>query len=353
MKTIAIVAGGDSSEYEVSLRSAKGLSGFIDNERYRLYTVLMRFGKWTVVLPDESPEIDKNDFSFQSNGQKIKFDYAYITIHGRPGEDGRLQGYFDMLGIPYSSCGVLASALTFNKYINNRYLKAHGVRIANSILLPHSPFEGGQGDVISSSPFEGGQGDVKLGVQGDVISSSPFEGGQGDVIKLPVFVKPTTSGSSFGISKVKDPSQLRPAIEKAFSEGNEVIIESFIEGTEVTCGCYKTKTKQVVFPVSEVIPDNEFFDYNAKYNGQVQEITPARLPGELAKAIQQETLRIYDLIGAKGLIRIDYIIPADNHPVLLEVNTTPGMTETSFIPQQIKAAGLDIKDVMTDIIENL
>ena len=321
MKTIAIVAGGDSSEYEVSLRSAKGLKGFIDQNRYCVYTVLIRNGSWTVELLDgNQTEIDKNDFSFQVEGQKIKFDYAYITIHGRPGEDGRIQGYFDLLGIPYSSSGVLAGALTFNKYINNQFLKTQGVRIADSIRLKKN-------DQFSPTEIV-----LRLG--------------------LPVFVKPNNGGSSFGVSKVKEVSKMLPAIEKAFAEGDEVIIEQFTEGREVTCGCYRTKSKQVVFPITEIVTENEFFDYNAKYNGQVREITPARITDALTTAIQQETLRIYDLISAKGFIRIDYIIPSDNQPVLLEINTNPGMTETSIVPQQIKAAGLDIKDIMTNIIEN-
>ena len=321
MKNIAIIAGGYSSEYEVSLRSAKGIYGFIDKSRYNLFIVVLRKESWAVMLPDGSmPEIDKNDFSFMSGGQKIKFDYAYITIHGWPGEDGRLQGYFDMLNIPYSSCGVLASALTFNKFINNKFLKSMGIRVYDSIRLT-------KGQIVDTS---------------NIISQ----------LGLPVFVKPNDGGSSFGVSKVKEALQLQPAIEKAFAEGNEVIIESFIKGTEITCGCYKTKTKQVVFPITEVVTENEFFDYNAKYNGEVQEITPGRISAELTAKVQQETLKIYDIIGAHGIIRIDYIIPDDNNPVLLEINTTPGMTATSFIPQQISAAGLDIKDVMTDIIED-
>lgn len=340
MKNIAIVAGGDSSEYVVSLKSAKGLFGFIDKARYRLYIVLIRNGRWTVEISHENlsdrhgeylsettyinrPEIDKNDFSFQFEGEKIKFDYAYITIHGRPGEDGRLQGYFDMLGIPYSSCGVLTGALTSNKYFNNQFLKTQGVRVADSIRLQKRDFQ-------------------KCNTE-DIIRQ----------LRLPVFVKPNDGGSSFGVTKVQEPAQVQPAIKKAFAEGDEVIIERFVEGTEVTCGCYKTKTKQVVFPVTEVVTENEFFDFNAKYKGEALEITPARLSDKLTTLIQQETLRIYDLINAKGIIRIDYIIPTDNKPVLLEINTTPGMTENSFIPQQINAAGLDIKDVFTDIIENL
>ena len=322
MKNIAIVAGGYSSEFEVSLRSAEGIRNFIDKNRYNLYIVLIRKDSWTVKMPDDSTiNIDKNDFSFlQGNGEKVKFDYAYITIHGCPGEDGRLQGYLDMLNIPYSSCGVLAGALTFNKYINNQFLKSQGFKVSDSIRL----------------------------TKGQTAETEYITGQLG----LPVFVKPNDGGSSFGVSKVKEASQMQPAIEKAFAEGNEVIIERFVKGTEVTCGCYKTKSKQMVFPLTEVVTENEFFDYNAKYNGEVQEITPARISAELTEAIQQETLKIYDIIGARGFIRIDYIIPDDNCPVLLEVNTNPGMTETSFIPQQIHATGLDIKDVMTDIIEN-
>jgi len=323
MKNIAIVAGGDSSEYEVSMRSAEGLYSFIDKDRYNLYIVTIQKGDWKVQMPDGSiKDIDKNDFSFQSgNGNKIKFDYAYITIHGRPGEDGRLQGYFDMLDIPYSSCGVLAGALTFNKFINNQFLKSQGINVSDSIRLT-------KGQTVETK---------------DIINK----------LKLPVFVKPNDGGSSFGVTKVKDASQMQPAIEKAFAEGDEVIIESFVKGTEVTCGCYKTKSKQIVFPITEVVTENEFFDYNAKYNGEVQEITPARISAELTATIQQETLKIYDIIGARGIIRIDYIIPENSSPVLLEVNTNPGMTATSFIPQQIKAANLDIKNVMTEIIDNM
>ena len=322
MKNIAIVAGGYSSEYEVSIRSAEGMHGFIDKSRYNLYIVVIRKGDWKVKMPDGSTnDIDKNDFSFQTgDGKKIKFDYAYNTIHGCPGEDGRLQGYFDMLDIPYSSCGVLAGALTFNKFVNNQFLRSQGIRVPDSIRL-----------------MKGQTADTK-----NII----------DKLGLPVFVKPNDGGSSLGVSKVKESQQMQPAIEKAFTEGNEVIIERFIKGTEVSCGCYKTKSKQVVLPITEVVTENEFFDYNAKYNGEVQEITPARISDKLTATIQQETLKIYDMIGAHGIIRIDYIIPEDNNPVLLEVNTNPGMTATSFIPQQIRAAYLDIKDVMTEIIEN-
>lgn len=320
-KNIVIVAGGDSSEVIVSLKSAEGIYSFLDKEKYNVYIALVKKGEWAVKLPNgEYTPIDKNDFSFHEDGQVRHFDFAYITIHGTPGEDGRLQGYFDMIEMPYSSCGMFVSALTFNKYACNHYLKDFGVKIAESIHL-----------------FKG-----QTVAEEEVLNR----------LGLPVFVKPNDGGSSFGVTKVKELSALQPAIAKAFEEGKEVVIESFIDGTEVTCGCYKTAKKEVVFPVTEVVTDNEFFDFDAKYNGQVQEITPARISVELTEKIQRETSRIYDILGAKGLIRVDYIIPADGEPKLLEINTTPGMTVTSFIPQQVRAAGLDIKNVLTEIIEN-
>lgn len=321
-RNIAIVAGGYSSEYIVSLRSADGLYSFIDHDKYNIYKVFIEKGKWSVCISEgnEVP-VDKNDFSFmQPNGDKTKFDFAYITIHGTPGENGLLQGYFEMLQVPYSSCNPLVSALTFNKYTCAQFLKSQGVSVPDAIRL-YTEEEIDPERIIS-----------KLG--------------------LPVFVKPNDGGSSFGVTKVKEISQLNEAIQKAFKEGNEVVIESFIPGIEVTCGCYKTDEKKVVFPLTEVVTENEFFDYGAKYNGESQEITPARISDELTEWIRHETARIYDIIGAKGLIRIDYIIPTNNRPVMLEINTTPGMTVASFIPQQIKAAHLDIKDVMSEIIEN-
>ena len=320
-RTIAIVAGGDSSEYIVSLRSAQGIYSFIDKEKYNLYIVMMKGLDWHVQLPDETNcPIDRNDFSFQLNGEKITFDFAYITIHGTPGENGRLQGYFDMMGIPYSCCGVLAAALTFNKFACNQYLRGFGVRIAEALSLR-------QGQTVSDN---------------DVIEK----------IGLPCFIKPSLGGSSFGVTKVKTREQIQPAIAKAFEEGEEVVIEAFMDGTEITCGCYKTKEKSVVFPITEVVTHNEYFDYDAKYNGQVDEITPARIPNELRDRVQILTSAIYDILGAQGIIRIDYIITEGDKINLLEVNTTPGMTPTSFIPQQVRAAGLNITDVMTDIIEN-
>ena len=321
-RTIAIVAGGDTSEYEVSLRSAQGIYSFIDKEKYTLYIIGMRGLDWHVQLSEgKTLPIDRNDFSFtKENGEKVTFDFAYITIHGTPGEDGRLQGYFDMLHIPYSCCGVLAAALTYDKFACNQYLKSYGVRIADSLLLR-------TGQSISDE---------------DVVEK----------IGLPCFIKPSLGGSSFGVTKVKTREEIQPAIAKAFAEAREVMVEAYMPGTELTCGCYKTRDKSVVFPITEVVSHNEYFDYKAKYDGESDEITPARISDNLTDRVKKLTSAIYDILGAQGIIRVDYIITEGEKINLLEVNTTPGMTATSFIPQQVRAAGLDITDVMTDIIEN-
>ena len=320
-KNIAIVAGGDSSEVVVSLKSAAGLYSFMDKERYNVYIVTIVGKTWQVEWSEtEKIAIDKNDFSFVRDGVKTTFDFAYITIHGTPGENGILQGYFELIGLPYSCCGVLAAAVTFNKFTCNQYLKGFGVKVSESMVL------------------RAGQ------------TASDEEVAKN--IGLPCFVKPNVGGSSFGVTKVKTIDQLQPAIERAFAEGNEVMIEAFMSGTEITCGIYKTKTKTQVLPITEVVSENEFFDYDAKYNGQVKEITPARLSPALTERVQKLTSAIYDILGCKGIVRIDYIISEGDVINLLEVNTTPGMTATSFIPQQVAAAGIDIKEVMNDIIEN-
>ena len=321
-KTIAIIAGGDSSELEVSRRSAAGIFSFIDGEQYNKFIVFITGKTWLAEISEtEKYSIDRNDFSFTDRyGRKTVFDFAYITIHGTPGENGILQGYFELIGLPYSSCGVLTSAVTFSKFTCNRYLKGFGVKVAESLILR-------KGQTIDNEEI------IKI-------------------IGLPCFVKPNAGGSSFGITKVKTAEQLQPAINKAFTEDDTVLVEAFTSGTEVTCGMYKTRQKTVVFPVSEVVPKNEFFDYDAKYNGAVEEITPARISENLTKRIQTLTATIYDILDCKGIVRIDYIISENETINLLEVNTTPGMTATSFIPQQVKAAGLDIKEVMTEIIES-
>ena len=293
----------------------------MDKEKYTVYIVEMKGLCWEAVLPDgNKTAVDRNDFSFLLNGEKITFDFAYIIIHGTPGENGLLQGYFDLLHIPYSTCDVLASALTFNKFALNHYLQGFGIRISDSLLVRKVS------DISDQDVIE------KIG--------------------LPCFIKPNEGGSSFGVTKVKTAEQIRPAIEKAMHESDEVMVEAFMAGTEITCGCYKTRTKEVVFPITEVVSKNEFFDYAAKYDGESQEITPARLDDDTTRRVKTLTSAIYDILGCEGIIRVDYIITEGGKINLLEVNTTPGMTATSFIPQQVRAAGLDMKDVLTDIIEN-
>ena len=330
-KTIAIVAGGDSSEHDVSLRSAEGIHSFLDKERYEVYIIEIKGMTWEAHLKDGSrSNVDRNDFSFMEGGKRIRPDFAYITIHGTPGENGILQGYFGLIHLPYSTSDVLVEAMTFNKFTLNQYLKGFGVSVSESLI-------------------------VRKGFEHLVTDDEIIE-----KIGLPCFVKPNAGGSSFGVTKVKSADQIHEAILKAMRESDEVMVEAFMEGTEISQGCYKTQEKEVVLPATEVVSDNEFFDYNAKYNGQVREITPARLKEETAERVSLITSMIYDILGCSGIIRVDYIIThtTDENGKererinMLEVNTTPGMTATSFIPQQVRAAGMDMKDVLTDIIEN-
>lgn len=324
-KRIAIVAGGDSSEHSVSLRSAQGIWSFMNHDKYDTYIIVIKGTDWKMVQYDgtnydmsQSWVVDRNDFSVTRDGEKITFDFAYIIIHGTPGENGILQGYFDLIKMPYSCCGVLAAALTCSKYTCNKYLSTLGIPVAKSILLR-------KGENVSTE---------------DAVAQ----------LGLPMFVKPNGGGSSFATFKIKTADELQPAIAEAFGEATqEVIIESFMQGTEITCGCYTSRDGLRALPITEVVPKVEFFDYDAKYNGAVEEITPARLSDEMTKQVQETTKKIYRYIDAKGIIRVDYII-IDGVPHLLEVNTTPGMTATSFIPQEVRAAGLDISDVMDDVI---
>ena len=320
-RVIAIVAGGDSSENPVSLRSAATILEFMDKDKYEPYILEVEGKNWQVhVKEGVSVPVDRNDFSFTFEGRKTIFDYAYIIIHGTPGENGVFEGYLRLMRIPFSTCDVLASALTFNKFMLNMTLRSADVNVARSIRIR-------KGDKVNPD---------------EVIES----------VGLPCFIKPTDGGSSFGTTKVKTREQIIPAVEDAFKENCEIMIESFMQGTEVTNGYFKTRKREVRLPVTEVVPKTDFFDYDAKYNGQVEEITPARIPDEIRDRIQALTARIYDLLGCHGIIRNDYIITEGGKINLLEVNTTPGMTATSFIPQQIRAAGLNLTDVLTELIED-
>ncbi|MDD4755237.1 MAG: D-alanine--D-alanine ligase [Prolixibacteraceae bacterium] len=318
---IAIVAGGDSSEFEISVKSADNIFDAIDRDKFTPWLVIIKGPDWNIVRDNETiAEIDKSDFSFTLAGKKTSFDYAYITIHGTPGEDGILQGYFELLRIPYSTCNVHSSALTFNKWFCSNYLRGFGIKMAKALILNKN--EKADEDLITGN------------------------------LGLPLFVKPNAGGSSFGITKVKDAGELKPALKKAWNESKEAIIEEFIEGREYTCGLVKLSNENLIFPVTEVIPKNEFFDFEAKYTpGATDEITPARLPGHLFEKCQQLSSKIYDLCQCSGIVRIDYILKNEEF-YFLEVNTTPGMTATSFIPQQIKAMGLTLKQLLSKIILN-
>jgi D-alanine-D-alanine ligase len=320
-KNIAVVYGGDSSEYVVSVKSGKNVYQSIDQDLFQPWLVELRGLEWKVIVDGEKiAEVDKGNFSFILDAQRIRFDYAYIIIHGTPGEDGILQGYFDLLKIPYSSCGVHASALTFNKYFCSNYLRNFGVPLAKSVLVKKGQFKD-----ITELVNETG---------------------------LPAFVKPNAGGSSFGVTKVKSAEALAAAVEKAWEENSDALVEEFIDGKEFTCGLVKLKNQEFIFPVTEVVPKNEFFDYEAKYTkGMTDEITPARISPELTRDIQQLASRIYDLCSCEGIVRIDFILK-NGRFYFLEVNTTPGMTATSFIPQQIAAMGKDLRAMLTLIIRD-
>ncbi len=320
-KNIAVVFGGDSSEYVVSVESSKNVFASIDREKFNAWKVQVRGLEWDVYAGDEKlTSIDKSDFSFSLNGEKITFDFAYIIIHGTPGEDGRLQGYFDLIGLPYSTCGVQSSALTFNKYFCSNYLRNFGIKMAKSIRI----------------------------LKGDLVDARSIINELG----LPIFVKPNTSGSSFGVTKVKTADQLDEAIKKALQESHDVLAEQFIDGKEFTCGLVKLSDREIIFPITEVLPKNEFFDFEAKYTqGMTEEITPARLSPELTKKCQELSSRIYTLCDCQGIVRIDYIL-RDGEFYFLEANTTPGMTATSFVPQQIAAMGSNLSDIISLIIED-
>ncbi len=318
-KNIAIIMGGDSSESVISLKSADVVQKYLDKEKYIAYKVLISKQKWAVVDGDNEFALDKNDFSSIVNGKKIKFDVVFNAIHGTPGEDGKLQGYFDLLGIPYSSSGVLGSALTFSKGTCNAVIKAWGLaNTAKSVVVR-------KGESVDEAA---------------IISE----------LGLPCFVKPNNGGSSFGASKVKETEQLKSALAKAFEHDPEAIVEEFLPGTEVTCGVFRYAGKTTVLPITEIVPKNEFFDFEAKYKGASEEVTPARISEELTDEIQRITGTVFDKLGLKGMSRIDFIIK-ENVPYLVEVNTTPGLSEQSIVPQQARSVGITLTDLFGMMIE--
>ena len=333
MKNIAVIYGSDSSEWEVSVRSGEFTASQIDGTKYNVFEIFARFGNWSLrayrkdgearqVVPQDTVLVDKTDFSIAIGGEKIKFEYAYIMQHGTPGENGLMQGYLEMLGVPHSGCNAFVSAITFDKFSCKSYLKdVDFVKCADDIFLR----KGEAGEGLAQKAVE------KLG--------------------LPMFVKPTDGGSSFGVTKVKSVNDFDKAVDYAFSEGNMLIAEAAIVGRELTCAVYNNGKENVALPVIEIITENEFFDYEAKYNGHSKEVCPAQIPDSLRDEIQETSKKIYAHLGCAGLVRVDYIYASDGL-YFLEVNTIPGMTAASLVPQMVRAAGLSMTDFLTSIIEN-
>jgi D-alanine-D-alanine ligase len=321
MRTIAIVAGGDSPEYEISVKSANEVSKALSS-RYMTYIIVIRGINW--YWEDQKGRfhnIDKNDFTLVVDDFHIRFDAVFIAIHGTPGENGLLQGYFDMLKIPYTGSKTFCSALTFNKQACKLFLKDYDITMAEAVLIRKN-------DHLDPSKIVKQTG-------------------------LPCFVKPNDSGSSFGVTKVKKKEELLSAIEKAFKESDEILIEAFMDGREVACGVVKTKSKKLILPVTEIISKNEFFDYEAKYTpGKSDEVCPARMPVVITEEVQRLSSTIYDLLGCKGIVRVDFII-IDNKPYFLEINTVPGMTGESLVPKQAEAAGIGLDELYSMVIEDL
>lgn len=334
MKNIVVIYGSDSSEWEVSVKSGQFTASQIDACEYDVYEMFARFGKWElaayrkdagerVAIPEnERPSIDKSDFSVVVAGEKVKFDYAYIMQHGTPGENGLMQGYLEMMGIPHSGCNAFVAAITFDKFSCKSYLKdVDYVKCAKDIF-------------------------IRKGESTEGLAEKAVE-----QLGLPMFVKPTDGGSSFGVTKVKSKEDFYKSLDVAFAEGNMVIAEAAINGRELTCAVYTTGKQTVALPVIEIITENEFFDYEAKYNGFSREICPAEIPDSLRDRIQDVSRKIYTHLGCAGLVRVDYIC-SDEDLYFLEVNTIPGMTSASLVPQMVRAAGMSMTDFLSTIIEN-
>ena len=332
--SIAVIYGSDSSEWEISCRSGEFVSASLDLEEYDVYEIFARFGKWSlvayrkknsvrVVFPEGTgPTIQKNDFSVDIGLEHVKFDYAYVVQHGAPGENGLLQGYLQMLDVPFSSCDSFVCTIAFDKYACKSYVRRMDV-------VKCAP------DVIITEGLDVEKGIAKVN----------------ETLVYPVFVKPTNGGSSFGITKVKDPSGLGEALEFAFKEGRNVLVEQGVVGKEITCAAYRDAEGVHALPLIEIRTDHEYFDYDAKYNGQSQEICPAPISDELTAMVQETTVGMYLHLGCSGIVRMDYIL-ADDGLYFLEVNVIPGMTAASLVPKMVRTSGKDITSFLTSIIES-
>ena len=333
-RTVAVMYGSDSSEWEVSCRSGEFVASMIDGFEYDVYEIFARFGKWQLVacrkrnamrvtFPEEArPEVDKNDFSVSVLGEKVRFDFCYIVQHGAPGENGQLQGYLQMLGVPFSSCDCDTSSIAFDKYSCKCYIREQG-------LVKCAP------DAF-----------VRQGADLPAFCASVQEN-----LRFPVFVKPTQGGSSFGVTMVKDPSELAAAVQFAFSENPTVLVEQGVHGRELTCAAYRSGNEVKALPLIEIVTENEYFDYDAKYNGHSDEICPAPVSDDLRALVQETTCSIYRALGCKGVVRMDYIACEDGL-YFLEVNTIPGMTSASLVPKMVRTAGIDMTSFLSSIIES-
>ena len=318
MIKVAVIEGGYSKEKAVSLKSAQTVFKNLNRKKYFPTKVFIDEKEWTAYDSEGKYTIDKNDFSFTKNGTKNTFDVAFIVIHGSPGEDGKLQGYFDLIGIPYTTPSQMITALTFEKFHCNQFLKNFGLNVAEAVLIKKA-------DTINSSSIV-------------------------EQVRLPCFVKPTDGGSSFGITKVTEKKDLKKAIHHAFKHGTQVVIEEFIDGRELTNGVFKSKEGIKVLPVTEIITDNEFFDYAAKYNGESIEVTPADIDSTLTKKIKTLTNHIYDILNLKGIARIDYIVTTKGSPYIIEINTVPGQSAESIIPQVAEVEGIGLEELFGEVI---
>lgn len=320
-KNIALLAGGNSSEREIALQSAAQVAEAFDKERYKVWLVDVKGREFIYRDGEQESRVDLNDFSLTIGGEKIRFDYAYIMIHGTPGEDGHLQGYLEMMGVPFSSCDMVSSVITFDKQSTKLAVSQTGVSLAKGVLLRESDW-----------------------IAPDAIVAE---------LGLPLFVKPNASGSSCGVTKVKSVEELPDAIFRAFDESSEVLIEECIVGREMACGVLVTEDEELLLPITEIVAKNEFFDYEAKYTaGMSDEITPAEISEELAAKLHELTLAAYKACRCKGLARVDFIVTPEGEPYLIEINTIPGMSAGSIVPKQIRAAGLTMTEVLTRVIEN-
>ncbi len=320
MKTIAIVTGGNSSEFDISVKSAQAVKRALEG-MYETYLIMIKGTDWYWESNSgQAFRIDRNNFSIELHDREIRFDAVFIAIHGTPGENGLLQGYFDLMNIPYTGCSAYTSAITFNKNACKSFLGNYGINMAKWILFDSN--------------------------------NIPDPGTLVKEIGLPMFIKPNESGSSFGVSKVKSTDEILPAIRLALTEGPQVLVEEYMDGTEVACGVVRTSEKNIVLPVTEIVSKNEFFDFEAKYDpSRADEITPARFPEHITKAIQKASSEIASFLDCKGLVRVDFIV-VNQTPVFIEVNTIPGITEESIVPKQMKEYGIIPGELYSLLIED-